>query len=561
MLYLILIASILGPKLYIMSGIPELYTQPLFFPKLILSDLGFILILVLLLGINNHLYLRKNIYAKLSTTCIKTVSILMLICYLVDTIIIIKFYNRFYIDYVFSFLNLSLIRSIEPNYPLLVVSTIILSILIRHRAALKLNRHHFTACLILCCCCYVWTNTRDENRWSNLSLDIISVNLNASFLNTYSDSFTHSFSWQPKIETRVLEPLARPKNIFLIPIESWSYKHSKYFSQGMGQDWTPALDRLAQQNIALTNLYANGYMTEHGLFALLTGMLPLFYSASDNLNISMDNVASQPSLVKILHRYGYHTTFFSGAPKNFLHKDEWLTRLGIEKVVDNGDFPAHERRYIFGAVSDEVLFNGVDAFLQSRPDNNLIIIENTQTHVPFYVPSNTDGYQISEQRVFQYTDSVIASFIDKHNTTDNLFIIVADHRSMQSTTSFERTLSGKMAAARIPAFIIWNNSSAVIMQAFSQVDIYALIKRWISGEELHSFIHGQIYPFNASTASECQFFARGDNRSYVSVKCGEQEYSVVLDADNSYIKERENAERLMQPILNWIHWSRLRHLQ
>lgn len=416
------------------------------------------------------------------------------------------------------------------------------------------------ACILFGFTSYLWTNTRVENRWSNLSQDLISVNLNASFLKTYTHDFKKSFLWKPDIKNKDVEPLSRPKNIFLIPIESWSYKHSKYFSKNMGKNWTPALDKLAKDNIALTNLYANGYMTEHGLFALLTGMLPFFYSDKNNLDISMDLASSQPSLIKILNKHNYKTTFFSGAPKDFLHKDVWLNHLGIKNIIDNNYYPDSEKKYIFNSVSDLALFNKVSTFLHNNPIDNFIIIENVQTHVPFYVPSSKNSHEMSEERAFRYTDKVIASFIKKHNNPDNLFIVLADHRCMQSTTNFERQLSGNMAASRIPAFIIWNNNQFIIEQAFSQVDIYSFINRWITGKEQHSLIHGQIYPFNNPKASQCQFFTRGDNRSYITIKCGEKTYNTVLNADNTFIKERISSTHIDE-LLNWVNWSRLRHLE
>lgn len=559
MIYLLPLFFTLIAKYYFMYNVLELKIQPLFFINFITSDLGYMFFYSSLLGINYYLKQKKKTPYNTLYLLIKIFVILMSILYIIDTCVIMLFYSRLYIDYFFSFLNIKSLKNIQSNYFIYLAFIIILAILIRCSATLKINKKLLFTLICLSISSYTWTYTQDKNRWSILSQDLISVNINSnsSIFELYSKKFKNKFIWKPDIYCQKKIPLQKPDNILMILFESWSYKHSKFFGGNESLDWTPFLDGLAKENISLNNFYANGYMTEHGLFSLMTGMLPFFYSEENNLDISMDQVIAKPSIVNLMNQNNYQTTFFSGAPKFFLNKDNWLNRLGFQDIIDNSNFAKEEQKYIFNAVSDKKLYEKVNRFLKKQPTDNFIVIENTQTHVPFYVPSSKKRHEISEEKTFKYTDRVIADFIKKHQTSNNLFIIVSDHRIMQSTTIAEEKKSGTMAASRIPAFIIWKNKNIEINQAFSQVDIYNLLKRWITGEKCHSLIHGQIYPFDTAEASKCQFFTRGDNRSYITVKCDNKIYHALLDGDNTRIDKKTG--KMEKEIINWINWSRLRH--
>ena len=87
----------------------------------------------------------------------------------------------------------------------------------------------------------------------------------------YSEDFAMRVGYEENRSCTIEKP--SQKNIVLLMVESLSTYQSDLFS-GI-RDWTPNLDEIARNNQYFTRFHANGYTTEHGEMALLTGLLPI----------------------------------------------------------------------------------------------------------------------------------------------------------------------------------------------------------------------------------------------------------------------------------------------
>lgn len=88
----------------------------------------------------------------------------------------------------------------------------------------------------------------------------------------YSPAFARNLAYREAEQCETV-PVEK-KSIVMLMVESLSAYQSRYFS-GI-EDWTPQLDVIAARHLAYRNFYANGFITEDGEIALLTGLPPIY---------------------------------------------------------------------------------------------------------------------------------------------------------------------------------------------------------------------------------------------------------------------------------------------
>jgi len=127
------------------------------------------------------------------------------------------------------------------------------------------------------------------------------------------------------------------------------------------------------------------------------------------------------SLVNVLKRNGYYTTFFYGQGSWFHRKDVYFRYNNIDLIVDNSNFNPKYKRIIAGADNffwgyhDKDLFNQslevMDTLSQTK---RLDIYFTGSMHTPFVI-SDPDKYDsILEEKVSKIVNSQTASFVRKY---------------------------------------------------------------------------------------------------------------------------------------------------
>ena len=115
-------------------------------------------------------------------------------------------------------------------------------------------------------------------------------------------------------------------DIIVLAVESLSSYQSAL--HGGPKDYTPEIDALARQNSWFPHFFANGFSTDAGLIALLTGRAPV---PAVGRYRSMDAFAGfddpERSVAKPLHAAGYEVAFFTTGDLGFLDKTPWLKAL------------------------------------------------------------------------------------------------------------------------------------------------------------------------------------------------------------------------------------------
>lgn len=146
-------------------------------------------------------------------------------------------------------------------------------------------------------------------------------------------------------------------NIILLIVESWSSWQSQYFS-GLN-NWTPRLDEIARSHQANTNFLANGFTTNEGLVAMLTGRPPLPAVAAFNALTPFQNFWNlDRTLPAMLRAQGYQSLFLTSGDLGFSSKGRWLKNLGFD-YIEGHDHPGYRglTRFGFNSVADAAQYS------------------------------------------------------------------------------------------------------------------------------------------------------------------------------------------------------------
>ncbi|NKZ37766.1 sulfatase-like hydrolase/transferase [Oleiagrimonas citrea] len=219
-------------------------------------------------------------------------------------------------------------------------------------------------------------------------------------------------------------------NVVLISVESLSGQYLAHF--GSTKHLTPHLDKLADQSIFFTRMYANGTRTVRGLEALSLSVPP---TPGDSL-IKQKHNQGLFSLADIFNQHGYESEFVYGGYGEFDNMNPFFAANGY-RAVDRRDIPSSMKIHsenVWG-VSDEDLFSL--AMLQmdkihAKGKPFFLHIMTTSNHRPYTFPTGrVKGKQKTRFGAIRYTDWAINDFIQRMRKKpyfDNtVFVITADH--------------------------------------------------------------------------------------------------------------------------------------
>lgn len=215
-------------------------------------------------------------------------------------------------------------------------------------------------------------------------------------------------------------------NILVILMESFSANVIEAVGGEAGI--TPNLNRLSQEGVVFSNMYANSFRTDRGIVAVLNG-----YLAQPTTSIMKYPAKSQmlPSIAKSLVRQGYQADMLYGGDINFTNMQSYFFSSGYSRITADRDFPISSRLNKWGA-NDDITFTHLFEELQQRQIADtpwLSTFLTLSSHEPFEVPFHKFDHPYLNSVAF--TDSCIGNFIDKMKTTsawkDLLVILISDH--------------------------------------------------------------------------------------------------------------------------------------
>jgi len=244
----------------------------------------------------------------------------------------------------------------------------------------------------------------------------------------------------------------RKYNVIQITVESLSAKFLGCF--GDTNKLTPVLDRLFEESLVFTNLYATGTRTVRGMEALAL-CLPPTPGQSIVRRPRNENLFSVGSLFR---SRGYDTAFIYSGYGYFDNMNAFFAANGY-RVIDRSSVKKEDITYatVWGACDEDLyhwtLREADAAFAVGKPFHHFVM--TTSNHRPFGFPDGKIDLPIGNREgAVKYTDYAIGKLLEAAQAkpwfTTTLFIIVGDHCA---------SAAGKTALPipgyHIPAFV-WN---------------------------------------------------------------------------------------------------------
>ncbi len=286
--------------------------------------------------------------------------------------------------------------------------------------------------------------------------DYITNNLPSGIDTPYSLEKRTELELQPPVTQNCATPQHAPRSVILLVVESLSLYHSKKLS-GI-ENYTPELDAIADRYSYLQSFYANGYSTDGGLIALLTGYAPIpQVNRYQSLNVYQGYETPRQTLFGPLKAARIPTSYFSTSDLGFLGMGDWLKKLQFS-YIEGPDHPFYDGmpRGTFNDPGDEALYRRYLQWFdhERTPGPFFSIVQTITTHPPFIIPGSD---QQGEEAAVRYADQALGRFVQqleqRRFLENGILIIMGDHRSMTMEKPGEAQAIGPAAHARVPAII------------------------------------------------------------------------------------------------------------
>lgn len=281
-------------------------------------------------------------------------------------------------------------------------------------------------------------------------------------------------------------PSESKPNVIFILMESMSGSFMKEFGNEKGI--TPNMDKLAQESIFFSNLYATGTRTVRGMEAVTLCIPPTpgqsIVKRPDNQNLF--------TVSNVFKNKNYESSFFYGGDGYFDNMNSYFGGNGFV-IYDRGrgsvlsDKIKTQRHNIDDnevtfenawGICDENIYDKMlkvadEHYAKKQPFFNFVM--TTSNHRPYTYPENKIDIPSGKNRdgAVKYADFALGQLIEKARKKpwfkNTVFVIIADHCASSA---------GKdeidVANYHIPAFIynLPNEPNAKILKQCSQIDLF-----------------------------------------------------------------------------------------
>lgn len=281
--------------------------------------------------------------------------------------------------------------------------------------------------------------------------------------------FNNLMTHDKDIHTPRLLNSERPNIVFIL-LESFG--RAVVEPLGGAKNVTPNLNKLIDEGVLFSNMYANSFRTDRGIVSVLGA-----YPAQPTMSILKypSKVETLNSIPKSLFENGYNTSFTYGGDIHFAGMSTFFLSQKVANLTKDTDFPLQDRLSKWGAPDHIVLPRFGKEILEEKKEPFFKGMLTLSSHEPFDVPFHKfeDPYLNS----VAYTDSCLGLFIDALKKSpkwkNTLLIMVPDH-DMRYPSTIEH-----FAENRHDIFMLWAGGAIAkpvkIESICSQTDIAATL--------------------------------------------------------------------------------------
>ena len=248
-----------------------------------------------------------------------------------------------------------------------------------------------------------------------------------------AESATDTSSFAPGSTLRHIRALSEPRrsNVVVVLEESLGSEFVGAFHPEK-ESLTPALDALIPQGTLLTRAYSTGNRTIRAIEATTASLPPLPGISV----VRRERSSGLFTLPELLRARGYRTLWVYGGRALFDGMGRYMKANGVERVVEQSDFPKDTFRTAWG-VCDEAIFDRALAEMDSihaagAPFYTIIL--TVTNHRPFLYPPGRIAADPAEKRrvnAVRYADFALGRFVAEARRhaffDDTLFVLMGDH--------------------------------------------------------------------------------------------------------------------------------------
>ena len=218
-------------------------------------------------------------------------------------------------------------------------------------------------------------------------------------------------------------------NIVIILLESWSADMIE--SLGGDKNLTPEFRKLESEGLLFTEFYATANRSQQAMASIFSGLpgIPV-----TTLSDHPEKYPSVPSLVKMLNRIGFYTSFTFGGQLIYGNMKSYLVdnESGVITEQDHleNDYPLGKL-----GIHDEYMFEFFEQQIGNMEQPFFASLFTLSSHSPYDFPGEKQFNNGSLEEDFTnsvfYTDKCLGEFFDNARSQDywnnTLFIVMADH--------------------------------------------------------------------------------------------------------------------------------------
>ncbi|TDS12429.1 LTA synthase family protein [Sphingobacterium paludis] len=209
---------------------------------------------------------------------------------------------------------------------------------------------------------------------------------------------------------------------------------------GGEKDVTPRMKMLMDEGVSFRRAYAAADRSDKGMVAVMSGFPA---QGPESIIKYIPKHEKLPAIGQIFDSLGYATSFYHGGQSEFYNFKSYMFTHGIERVVDNDDFPLQEMRNSWG-VYDHVVTKQMLEDLSQEKKPFFSVFYALVNHEPFHLqPSYKFGHETKANAYRStsfYTDSMLFNFVEQakqqawYNNT--IIVVTSDHGHIYPTEKF-----------------------------------------------------------------------------------------------------------------------------
>jgi phosphoglycerol transferase MdoB-like AlkP superfamily enzyme len=234
-----------------------------------------------------------------------------------------------------------------------------------------------------------------------------------------------------------LRPVVNPGpdrrlNVVIVLEESLGSEFIGVLHPQTKESLTPQYDALTKEGTLLTHAFSTGNRTIRAIEATTSSLPPL----PGGSIVRRDQSVGLFTLPEILKSRGYQTMFVYGGRALFDGMGNYLSHNGVERIVDQSDFPAGTFTTAWGACDEAIFAKALQEMdglaVTGKPFYSLVL--SVSNHRPFTFPQQ--GIQAlprfhRRENVVRYADYALGGFMRQAKSHafygNTVFVLMGDH--------------------------------------------------------------------------------------------------------------------------------------